>query len=71
MDPLHPPLHPTEEFYRNITRRQFFDVSARTMSAAMGAMGLAGLAGPRSALTASQPGSSCRASPISVPRPSV
>jgi hypothetical protein len=56
MDPLHPPLHPTEEFYRNITRRQFFDVSARTVSAAMGAMGIAGLAGAAEKLTASQPG---------------
>jgi hypothetical protein len=36
------PLHPTEEFYRNITRRQFFDLSARTMSGAMGRWGSPG-----------------------------
>ncbi len=57
------PLHPTEEYYRNITRRQFFDVSARTMSAAMGAMGIAGLAGAAEKIAGTQPGVSLPSQP--------
>jgi hypothetical protein len=57
------PLHPTEEYYRNITRRQFFDVSARTVSAAMGAMGIAGLAGAAEKIAGAQPGVSLPGQP--------
>ncbi len=39
------PMHPSEQYHRDLTRRRFFDLTARTMSAGLGAAGLASLVG--------------------------
>ncbi|MEM9083801.1 MAG: DUF1501 domain-containing protein [Planctomycetota bacterium] len=62
------PMHPTEEFHRNITRRQFFDATARTMSSAVGMMGIAGLANATEKITGPSSAASLPAQPHFRPR---
>ena len=44
-EPIHPATHPVEQHYLDLTRRRFFGLAARSVSAGVGGMALASLLG--------------------------